>query len=194
MNPPFDPGFVERLVAHLESVLSRSATRKTDGDDDDDDDDDDDAEALSFVVVVPYWPEKRAWLRLVNSEFARKVLKLRAGAHGFVAGAQHLRPDKVVPSAAATSVVFLQNDAGAKRWPVTSEKIDAVNEGFRGGLKARDDGGGDDSESDADDVEKANRRAAAREARTDAAAVKWDPDASLFYGVGSVARWGDGGA
>jgi phosphorylated CTD-interacting factor 1 len=137
VNPPFDPGFVERLVAHLESVLSRSATRKTDGDDDDDDDDDDDAEALSFVVVVPYWPEKRAWLRLVNSEFARKVLKLRAGAHGFVAGAQHLRPDKVVPSAAATSVVFLQNDAGAKRWPVTSEKIDAVKEGFRGGLKAR---------------------------------------------------------
>jgi phosphorylated CTD-interacting factor 1 len=50
---------------------------------------------LSFVVVIPHSPEKPAWQKLANSAYAKRAVKLEAGKHGFVAGAQHLRPDKV---------------------------------------------------------------------------------------------------
>jgi hypothetical protein len=32
--------------------------------------------ALSFVVVVPHWPDRPAWQRLTTSRYARHVVKL----------------------------------------------------------------------------------------------------------------------
>jgi hypothetical protein len=120
-------------------------------------------------------------------------------------GAQHIRPDKVVPSSAATSLVFLQNDAGAERWPVTKEKLAAVRKGFQGGRsKKKDDGAGgggdansdDDDDSDAaddeadeadddeddEDASHARRMEAARKKRAAGggapAGPAWDPDGS----------------
>ena len=42
--------------------------------------------AMSFVVVIPHWPEKSAWLRLANSAYKRRHLRLRAAKHGFTNG------------------------------------------------------------------------------------------------------------
>ena len=183
-NPPFDPAFISRLVGHLEGLLSRTKR------------------PLSFVVVVPHWPEKPAWQKLANSAYARRAIKLDAGKHGFVAGGQHLRPDRVTPSAAATSLFFLQNDAGAQRWPVTKDRLSAVRRGFRGddaedddGRVGSDDGGSDDDvDDDVDDADASDARrmeaARVKRAARGRSALAWNPDAVLFFGVGSGKRWG----
>ena len=56
------------LYRYIEGLLSRSK------------------KPLSFAVVVPHWPEKPAWLKLANSAYAKRAVKLEAGKHGFVAG------------------------------------------------------------------------------------------------------------
>ena len=111
----------------------------------------------------------------------------------------------MVPSAAATTLVFLQNDAGAKRWPVTKEKLAAVRKGFRGGRGGKagdDDSGGDrsddseeeENDEDDEDATDARKMEAARKKRAAGGArgggPSWDPDAVLFFGVGSGKRWG----
>ena len=53
-NPPFDPATITRLVAHLETLLSRSD------------------EALSFAVIVPHWPDAACWRRLATSARTRR--------------------------------------------------------------------------------------------------------------------------
>ena len=116
-NPPFDPATITRLVAHLETLLSRSD------------------EPLSFAVIVPHWPDAACWRRLATSAYATRTLTLAAKTHGFVAGGSHARVHRVTPSAADTTVVFMQNESGAKKWKVTDARERAVREGFRGGLE-----------------------------------------------------------
>lgn len=111
-NPPFEEGIISKLAGHAERML---ASRK---------------EPLSFCVVVPKWTESQAWMRLAKSVYCAKNVTLEAKEHAFVNGAQHARVDQLTASAAATSVIFLQNKAGKRRWPVTDDAILAMREAF----------------------------------------------------------------
>jgi phosphorylated CTD-interacting factor 1 len=196
-NPPFDASFIQRLAAHFDATLRRSGT-----------------EPLSFCVIVPHWPESACWKALTTSPYARRpILHLKPNQHGYVAGAQATRAARLNPASAASDVVFLQNEAGARAWPVSVETTRTIKRGFKEGLvtKKRDDGDdGDDGDVSSDDGssgEDAATRVGGRGATdatdaTDAAAEEkdalrlskgkvWDPDEFLFWGVGSAKRWGE---
>ena len=111
-NPPFDEEIISRLAGHVERLLSRAK------------------KPLSFFVVVPLWHDSRGWMRLAKSVYCVSNTTLEAKEHAFVSGAQHSRIDQLTPSAAPTSVLFLQNKAGEKKWPVTPEGVAAIREAF----------------------------------------------------------------
>ena len=111
-NPPFDEEIISRLAGHVERLLSRAK------------------KPLSFFVVVPKWNDSRGWMRLAKSVYCVSNTTLEAKEHAFVSGAQHSRIDQLTPSAAPTSILFLQNKAGEKKWPVTPEGVAAIREAF----------------------------------------------------------------
>lgn len=113
-NPPFDEGVIRRLAGHLEGLLSSAGQKRP----------------LSFCVIVPTWTESAAWMRLANSEYCASNTTLNAKEHAFVSGAQHSRIDQVTPSSAPTSVMFLQNAAAKRKWPVTEDAIEAIRRAF----------------------------------------------------------------
>ena len=197
-NPPFDSAFIGRLVKRFETLLR------------------DTNEPLSFVLIVPYWPEEACWKNLTSSPFKRTpLLRLKSNKHGYVAGSSATRVKRTTPASFTTDVVFLQNEAGAFKWPVTAETLRAIKIGFKEGLpnssaKREDDdddasmsssdGGGGSSETDYDssgDDETKTTRSFGNEGDEVKAALRlskgkvWDPDEFLFWGVGSARRWGE---
>lgn len=135
-NPPFDEGVIAALGAHLERVLSASKA------------------PLSFCVIIPRWNDSQAWLRIAKSVYCTSNTTLKAKEHAFVSGGAGSRIDQLTASAAATSVLFLQNKAGAKKWPPTPEGIEAIRIGFALPPKNHDEA---DEDEDA----------------------RWDPDAPI---------------
>ncbi len=197
-NPPFDSAFIGRLVKRFETLLR------------------DTNEPLSFVLIVPYWPEEACWKNLTSSPFKRTpLLRLKKNRHGYVAGSSATRVKRTTPASFTTDVVFLQNEAGAFKWPVTAETLRAIKIGFKEGLpnssaKREDDdddasmsssdGGGGSSETDYDssgDDETKTTRSFGNDGDEVKAALRlskgkvWDPDEFLFWGVGSARRWGE---
>ena len=74
---------------------------------------------LSFVVIIPAWKDEAAWKDLESSSFLRHHLVLDQASHGYTEGSQHWRSTRFRISTCDTSVFWLQNDAGAAKWPVT---------------------------------------------------------------------------
>lgn len=112
-NPPFDEEFISRLAGHLERLLAKNSKKP-----------------LSFCVIVPKWLESRGWKRMAKSVYCTSNTSLEAKEHAFISGAQHSRVDQMTASAAATSVIFLQNRAGERKWPVTADAIDMIRAAF----------------------------------------------------------------
>ena len=111
-NPPFTPGYTEFL-----SEWIRKHMAKADSED----------RALTFAVIVPAVHEKdlkseqmkvasaakrfagRAHQQMVKSAACTRHIVLRAKEHGYVEGAQHLRPTRYKRSLYDTSVIILQS-------------------------------------------------------------------------------------
>ncbi|GFO20659.1 phosphorylated ctd-interacting factor 1 [Plakobranchus ocellatus] len=109
-NPPFSDELMEAMVDHMESLLTESN------------------EPLSFIVFIPDWrdPPTEALIRLESSKFMRKSFVYPPFEHEYRHGFQHLPAAKAEMSSKAvfgTLAVFLQNEAGFKRWTPTPEKI-----------------------------------------------------------------------
>ena len=195
VNPPFDPVFMGAICGHMERLLANAAG------------------AMSFAVIVPSKPNDASWSRLVNSVYARERIEFKAGSHAYVAGGQHVRSARATPSAAATTLVLLQNESGARKWPATREAIAAVRAGFAEGTKrSGDDDGHDDDDdghdaageesggdgngsgdSDATDDDGFDARGSRRRAAgSGGGGAIWDfgDVRRLFWGAGSAGRWG----
>ncbi|KAJ9440697.1 hypothetical protein DIPPA_07304 [Diplonema papillatum] len=99
-NPPFVPETMSAMAAHLEALLSAQAG------------------PLSFFVVVPCWPDVRAYKALARSAFLRHSCTIPARAHSFTDGAQHHRRHLHRPSSYDSAIFILQNEPGAKTYPV----------------------------------------------------------------------------
>lgn len=56
-----------------------------------------------------------------RSDFCRQHWRVGAAEHGYCDGAQHNARFRYRPSSFDTSVIILQNDAAAKKWPVTAQ-------------------------------------------------------------------------
>ena len=191
VNPPFDPTFMAAVCGHMERLLANASG------------------AMSFAVIVPRRPEDASWSKLTNSRYAVKRIDFEAGAHAYVPGGQHVRSARATPSAAATTLVLLQNEAGRGRWPATREAVDALRAGFASGLKKSNgddeedeedvdvDGSGESDVTDDDGFGGANGRGDGG-GRVNGGAVvgsRWDFEdvRRLFWGAGSAGRWGKKG-
>jgi hypothetical protein len=142
---------------------------------------------LSFAFVVPSWEQLPFHQQLLHSRWLRggqgggvpggaagEAILIPAESHGFVDGAQHLRPeeDRLRASSFGTTVAVLQTEAGARRWPVDASLRTELVAAFEGALpaaaaaRARMERGGADGGTDA--VAQLLRR---REAQAGAAAA-----------------------
>ena len=103
-NPPYEAGAVSAATNRIEELIVKAeATGKE----------------LTFLVVLPHWPDKLCWKNLTSSSHATAVLTLPQSMHGFCEGGQHYRPTLWRRSNHDTSVVVLQSLRAAKRSPFT---------------------------------------------------------------------------
>jgi len=116
-NPPFVPEVMDAMVDRMEAMLGAASG------------------AMSFLVVIPAWEETRAFQRLApegsgggrgmaaaqplrRSVWLREAFVVGREAHGFCDGAQHQRRERYRPASFDSLVAVLQNDAGARKWPL----------------------------------------------------------------------------
>jgi phosphorylated CTD-interacting factor 1 len=109
-NPPFSPGVMTKMVDHIIDQLEK-ADRFT--------------VPLTFVVVIPTAGAEKdravqkaagdSFQRMVRNEFCRLHIQLAARNHGYVEGAQHLRPTRYKQSSYDTSVIILQSKIDRQR-------------------------------------------------------------------------------
>ena len=103
-NPPFSPAIMEGMIDHMEKELELADENDT---------------SLVFVIVVPTGDSDGAaaakqaamvsFERMTSSQYCRKHIRLAAREHGYLEGAQHLRPTQYRQSAYDTSVIILQS-------------------------------------------------------------------------------------
>jgi hypothetical protein len=121
-NPPFVPEVIDEMATHIHRLLKAlspgGACAPTEM-------------PLSFVVIVPEWRDCRGHELMRSSKQLRGSRVLGQKAHGYCEGAQHLRGvDSFRIATQATSVFVLQNEAGARRWPVREATLDALEAAF----------------------------------------------------------------
>jgi phosphorylated CTD-interacting factor 1 len=121
-NPPFSPGIMFSMANHMLKALERADKKGS---------------RLTFVVVVPSidgaskknskaskssdqnndtiavakHAAEKSFRRMISSVYCKKHIQLYAREHGYVEGAQHLRPTQYKQSSYDTSVIILQSRA-----------------------------------------------------------------------------------
>jgi phosphorylated CTD-interacting factor 1 len=116
-NPPFSPGLMDTMVDRIEYNLTLA---------------DQTSSCLTFVVIIPTASTSedvrtakrfatKSFQRMLGSAACRLHISLAARDHGYIEGAQHLRPTRYKESNFDTSVILLQSSAARK------ENIDENN-------------------------------------------------------------------
>ena len=107
-NPPFSPGLMSLMVDRIEHNIARADKKK---------------KSLSFCVVVPTAKNSstrrpaaqqfalESFNRMVNGPTCRLHIVLEARKHGYIEGAQHMRPTRFKDSSYDTSVILIQSKA-----------------------------------------------------------------------------------
>ena len=109
-NPPFSPGLMTHMAKRIEADLTVA---------------NDESIRLAYFVIVPTAdaydgsapPAKqhaeKSFSAMITSPFCRLHMVLPSRQHGYVEGAQHLRPTRYKQSPYDTSLILLQSDAAA---------------------------------------------------------------------------------
>ncbi|GFH50347.1 hypothetical protein CTEN210_06823 [Chaetoceros tenuissimus] len=115
-NPPFSPGLMTKMIEKMEEHLMFADAMSSKGKEC----------PLTFVVVVPSCSSKSrenlvqqfAWTSfnaMLRSRFMSRHIVLGARQHGYVEGAQHMRPTRFKESQYDTSVIILQSKDARKK-------------------------------------------------------------------------------
>ena len=119
-NPPFSPGVMNQMSKHIINQIEKAEKNNVE---------------LTFVIVVPTanGPQDSAAVkqsashsfeRLVKSSYCRRHIIFLARKHGYLEGAQHLRPTRYKESAYDTSVIFLQSQSACLAEAIDLEKFE----------------------------------------------------------------------
>lgn len=104
-NPPFVEAVMNTMAERIFYLLEKHPTAP-----------------FSFIVIVPAWADCAGVIQMTDSIFTRPHrgyrLVLEKKKHDYRPGMQHRTGHSHQQSNVDTFVFFLQNDAGAKRWPV----------------------------------------------------------------------------
>mmetsp|Transcript_19579 Transcript_19579/g.45635 ORF Transcript_19579/g.45635 Transcript_19579/m.45635 type:complete len:591 (+) Transcript_19579:57-1829(+) len=116
-NPPFSPGIMFSMADHMFKALKRADKKGS---------------CLTFIVIVPSvdilskrdsmsshlhktafakHAAEKSFQRMTYSDYCVKHIRLSAREHGYVEGAQHLRPTQFKQSSYDSSVIILQSPA-----------------------------------------------------------------------------------
>ncbi|CAN0092649.1 unnamed protein product [Ascophyllum nodosum] len=125
-NPPFVRDVILKMALHMEDLLKESS------------------EALTFVVIIPSWEDAPGWVRLRESKFQTRHLRLDQKDHVYCEGKQHLRRNRHRLASFHTSVFFLQTAEAARLSPVSQEACDELARAFA----PKEEAGGDDENSE----------------------------------------------
>jgi hypothetical protein len=112
-NPPFVESVMEHMARKIQTILTLHQHSDI---------------PYSFTVIVPGWDDDKcvSYQIMFNSCFCRPFtnykLILEAKRHNYRPGMQQRAQRDEQASNVVTFVFFLQNDAGAKKWPITVDK------------------------------------------------------------------------
>jgi len=112
-NPPFVDGVMTAMARRIEAILCAHTASSI---------------PWSFCVVVPGWNDAdcESYQIMSKSTFARPrpgyYLVLDPKTHNYRPGMQHRAEINEQPSNVTSFVFFLQNDAGARTWPISEAK------------------------------------------------------------------------
>ena len=118
VNPPFAPALMNCMVDHIEQLVKSANQYET---------------SATFVVVVPtstsssdVAPAKAfahdSFQRIIDSSHCVRHTVLSARDHGYVEGAQHLRPTRYKESQYDTSVILIMSSRAQSDYAISSEK------------------------------------------------------------------------
>lgn len=104
-NPPFSPGLMDAMVNRIDSSFLDADQRD---------------DSLTYVIIVPTFSSseslpqakrfaKASFMRMISGKYCRVHIVLSARSHGYIEGAQHLRPTQFKDSTYDTSVIVLQS-------------------------------------------------------------------------------------
>ena len=108
VNPPFVDGIIDASARRLLSLLAAAQSS---------------AEPLCFAVVLPGWEDCAGYRALLAAPLLRRTLLVAAADHGYVDGAQHVRPRAYRASTYDTRLFVLQSDAHAAAHPLDDEAM-----------------------------------------------------------------------
>jgi len=129
-NPPFTPGIMLTMANHMTQVLEKA---------------DNDNTRLTFAVIVPSADNKKkknkdeavvkhealtSFRNLESSVYCTTHIKLKSREHGYVEGAQHLRPTQYKESSYDTSVIVLQS-LKARKYGLDEKKMKQFEKDLR---------------------------------------------------------------
>jgi len=129
-NPPFTPGIMLTMANHMTKVLEKA---------------DNDNTRLTFAVIVPSADNKKkknkdeavvkhealtSFRNLESSVYCTTHIKLKSREHGYVEGAQHLRPTQYKESSYDTSVIVLQS-LKARKYGLDEKKMKQFEKDLR---------------------------------------------------------------
>ncbi|CAE8726739.1 unnamed protein product, partial [Polarella glacialis] len=137
-NPPFEEGLMQRVVAALLQALAELDTATSGAGV---------AVPASVALVLPTWAASQALKAATEASFCRAVLQVSGAEHCYLNGRQHCCQPKHrllrQSEARGSSIIFLQNEAGAERWPATPERLDRLRAAW---VEGGSEGGADDRE------------------------------------------------
>ena len=117
-NPPFSPCVVEAMARRMARLLDVASAND---------------EALTFIVVMPHWPDKTCWQRLVAQRHMRRHMLIKQQEHGYVEGGQQYQAvQRWRPSNHDSSILLLQSDAAWRTLPLTSAIESDMRDAFLG--------------------------------------------------------------
>lgn len=122
-NPPFSPGLMTKMATYMQAALMHANDKK---------------QALTFIVIVP---SVSATTTTLVKEFASpsfdllcklssQHIVLKSREHGYVEGAQHMKPTRYKESPYDTSVFVLQSATAAASRMAKEELEKQVREAF----------------------------------------------------------------
>lgn len=127
-NPPFSPGMMSEMAARIEYNIEQADERDA---------------ILTFVVIVPSAGDDKdsqraaakrfggvSLQKMTTSSNCRIHILLPAKEHGYVEGAQHMRPTRYKESLYDTSVIVLQSKQARRQELDTARLEDKIREAF----------------------------------------------------------------
>mmetsp|Transcript_3106 Transcript_3106/g.4700 ORF Transcript_3106/g.4700 Transcript_3106/m.4700 type:complete len:572 (+) Transcript_3106:113-1828(+) len=111
-NPPFIANFIDAMSSQMEKHLSECM------------------EPLMFIVFVPCWSETSGWKALKSSRYLKNYILIDQKSHFYTEGTQHRRKERFRVASFDTSIFFLQNKAGERKWKILRSHIEDIMKAF----------------------------------------------------------------